>query len=713
MNKSSRSKSGIIATILASLAILLVVVIALLPTVIRFVAIDWLEKHGVEQAEIVNVDLNPFTGTFAIDGLKADDGLSINRLSIDIDWWPMWSNVIDIRSFELNGVKADLHQSDEGNWQLSTIKPDAPESPDVGTVEGKKDKAWQVTLNQIAIEDVRVNVSGGSVAGEAFDASMSLDALKLALKQAEASGGQWLDLELRTGSAAFGGMGYNVTNGSIKLNGGLFLPALGTDIAAGLKLKGARLDSGDFSFIDAGKGIQLLSVDSVNLNGINVSGLQKADFDTLELHEVILPTDGDDTLGKIGTITLKNGKLDISDSSRLQEVTIADMHVDLQKLKSGELVVLDALAAGSKAPEKGGQVSDTKKVEKSGQSSSSPPSLVISSFTVAAGSSFSYRDESLFPPFGSKIEVEKFTFSPVDLSGKQSGKLDVQLKLNKNGSLAVEGDITPSAEDPKSNLKLTLRNFDMPGLTGFVETDFGQAIKTGQMDLQSDIKVASKKIDAKNKLTIRKLELEKAKQPGKAEKGLGMPVDMALDMLRDSRGDIVMDVPVSGRLDDPNINAGDVINKALVSAMSGGVMTYAKLALQPYGAILMAAEFAVGKAQKAAKPKLTPIHFGERSSSLDADMVDYADKIAALMKEKDFRLQICGVATRNEGGGASTGRPRILDDDKLLQLAENRSDIVMNAIQGHGISADRLFNCRPAIDEKMKEAVPRVDMILD
>jgi len=693
-----------------SVVILLVVTVALLPVAVRYGAIDWLEKHGVENAVIDNVDINLFTGTFAIDGLKADDGLSIARLAVDIDWWPMWKKVVDVRSFTLSGVKVDIRQSDDGSWQLPSIRPDASEFSATGPADGADGKHWQTLLNRIDIEDVHVNVRGGSVTGE-FSASMDLGALELSLKTPEADGGQWLDLELRVSSAAYDGFGYHVANGPLKLKGGLFLPAMGKDIAAGLRVKDSEFNSAGFSFIDAGKGMQLLSVESVKFNGMNVSGFKKADFSTIELHELILPTDGDDSLGKIGSVTFRGGKIDISGQSRLQEVTIAGMHLDLLKLKNGELVVLDALAEDGNLPKKVRKPESKKSVEGE-QKSVSPPSLVIDSFSVAAGSSFSYRDESLFPPFASRIEVEKCTISPVDLSGKRSGKLDVQLKLNKNGSLSIEGDINPDMEDPKTDLKLTLKNFDMPGLTGFVEGDFGQAIKTGQMDMKSEIKVASKKIDAKNKLTIRKLELEKSKQPGKAEQRLGMPVDMALDMLRDSRGDIVMDVPVTGRLDDPDVFINDAINQALVSAMKGGAMTYAKLALQPYGGILMATELAVGTIQKAAKPKLTPIRFGERSSSLSPEMEDYASKIAALMKQKEFRLQICGVATRIEGGGATPDRPRILDDDKLMLLAESRSDAVMKAIQDHGIAGDRLFNCRPNIDEK-KEAVPRVEMLLD
>lgn len=735
---------------LATLAMLLTVAIALLPVAIRLGAIDWLEKHGVENAEIVNVDLNPFTGTFAIDGLKADDGFRIDRLAIDIDWWPMWDRDIDLRSLTVSGVVADIKQLEDGTWQLSSIRPDAVEAGDATEDSTGDAQPWQVILNRIDLEKVDVRVRGKS-GGEKFDASLNLDSLTLALNKREADGTQWLDNRIRLGKTSFSGFGLKAANGTLKLEQSLKVPAMGGDMVSGFGIQDLKLGTEEFSLADKDTGMQLIavdhasvdsldlqgsgtvslaklaiqgillpaqdarslgSVDSVELDRLEASiaaGKEKGTFERLNISGISLPADVGKSLGKVDSVDFQDGEFDAAGHFSLNKLRVEGVQAALLKRKNGKLDVLDNLlevstATTSAPPEASGD---------SPAAEAKAPVIRVGEFSLGKGSNFSYRDESLFPPFDTKVVVERMSLKPVDLSGEEKGNLDASFKLNKNGTLTVSGDLVPSSAKPGAKLKVVMKNFDMPGLTGFVEGDFGQAIKTGQMDMTSDIKVASGKIDAKNKLKIRKLELEKSAQPGKAEQGLGMPVDMALDMLRDDKGDIEMDVPVSGRLDDPDINVNDVINTALVSAMKGSAMTYAKLALQPYGAILMAGEFALGKAKNAAKPKLTPIQFNERSDSLGPEMADYASKIAALMQQKDFRLQICGIATRIEGGGATPDRPRILDDERMMQLAESRSDAVMKAIQDHGIAPDRLFNCRPSIDERKKDALPRVEMILD
>ena len=695
---------GILAIITAVILLLL----SLLPLAIRIGATSWLEDHGAEQVEIANVDLNLFKGSFAIEGLSAGAGLKVGRLALNIDWWPMLNRHVYIHSFEIKNTELEVHQREDGSWQLSTIQlddtPAETEKPEAGS-----DQPWQIVLNSLDVAEVNLK-AGGKIGDEAFDLSLPLKSLNIALENAEEGGAQLLKNAIELGKVTFNGLGYAVENSSFQMSNRLFLPAMGTDIAAGLKLDDLTLKLNGLSVEDMHSGVQLLGVGLIQLDRARLAGAEKAAFELLSIQSVSLPSADQDSLGKIGKIEMHQADLDFSGTYSLKQVAIDDIQASLKKSKLGKLLVLDELQTAAKADGASEAVQKGDADSTQAAEAESQTVIHIGELLVSAGSAFSYSDESLLPPFNTKVEVQQFRFAPIDLSGKESGKLDVLLKLDKNGSLSINGDISPNSDDLRSDLNIVLKNFNMPGLTGFVEGDFGQSIKTGQMDLNTEIKIASNKIDASNKLVIRRLALEKGKKPGKAEQSLGMPIDMALDMLRDDRGDISIDVPITGQLDDPNINVKDVINQALVSSISGGVMTYAKLLLQPYGAIYMAAEYAAGAASKASKPKLTPIQFAARSPLLTPEMSDYAGKIAILLKGKAFRLEICGIATRREG---VSKRDKPMTDEQLLSLAEARSDAVLKMIQEQGIDAGRLFHCRPAIDEKPGDALPRVDLILD
>jgi len=727
---------------LAISAAVLLLILSLLPVGIRIGATSWLEDHGVQKTEIENVDLNLFAGTFVIEGLSAGEGLKVGRLAVNIDWWPMFDHRIFVRSVELKHVKAEVHQREDGFWQVATIElmnESVVEATPVKEAAEVAGEPWQVVLTSIELADINLNAKG-KIDRESFDISLPLNALKLTLAKTKADGAQHLNSAVELGKVTFNGLGYAVENGGLTLDNTIFLPAMGTNITAGLNIDALNLKLNEFKLHDIRHDVQLAAVDAIALDNASVAGGKSALFDLLSIQGISLPTSGKNSLGRIGKLDLSKADLDFSGNYRLEKIAVHDLQASLKKLKSGKILVLDKLQASDKTS----KATESKKgddenapqviaVDRGGraapevvQKPAKQPEVYIGGFTLSKGSSIAFRDESVFPVFDTEMQVEKLSFAPIDPSGKESGKLDTLLKVGKNGSLSVTGDLTPEADNLRSDLTIALKNFDMPSLSGYVETDFGQTIQTGQLNLDSEIKIADNKIDANNKLLIRKLVLEKAKQPGKAESSIGMPVDMALDMVRDDRGDISMDVPITGLLDDPNIDVNDIITTALFSSMSGGAMTYAKLVLQPYGAIYMAAETAVDAAQEASKPRLTPIQFKERSTALSPEMSDYTSKIAALMKSKEFRLEICGVATRIEGElvpqppgevgeqeDPYTASLQPLSDEELLNLAETRSDTVLTAIVQQGIAAERLFNCRPAIDEEKIEASPHVELILD
>ncbi len=481
------------------------------------------------------------------------------------------------------------------------------------------------------------------------------------------------------------------------------------------------------------QGQQLLaSITQVALQQLVMSGPDKGTIDSLSMNGVKLPASGGKSLGSIGAIVASGATLDTSGNYHLNTLQFDGLNTTLVKQKNGKMLVLDDLAAGT--PKRQAKVKTKKEraaVATAAQTEKSvDTSLIIDELLISRGSRMVYRDESVFPPLVADMRVKQFRFAPLDLSGKQDGKLDMLMDIGRQGTLSVKGNVRPDAKHLKTDLVITLNNFDMPGLSGFIESDFGKSIQTGQFNLYSALNISNNKIDAKNKLLIRKLELGSSDQPGKAEKRIGMPVDMALDMLRNNRGDIEMEVPVSGNLDDPNININAIINTALMSSMSTGAMTYAALALQPYGSIILVANLASGLIQEAAKPKLTPIVFAELNEKPDTQMTDYVSKIASLMSKSDkLRLQICGVATRIEGEAISQpqviatqkGRPAagaiepslVKTEAELLLLAQIRAETVMDMLLEHGIATQRLFSCGARIDAAKLQAKPRVELILD
>ena len=822
----------------AGFVVLLLLVISLLPLAIEYSAEKWLQEHGVPQAEIENVDLNLFSGEFVLQGLKAGEGLNVERLAVNIDWLPLFKKIVHVRSLELDTVNLNLHQDAQQQWQLADIKLEPAVEPAKGEADTaeSEDELWLAVVDDLQINRLLVDVNG-----QDMQLKLPVDSLQLNLSNLTGSE-QTLETALKVGETSFSGFGYRVNNETLDLTAKLLFSMGAEDIAASLKsedtvvkLAGLKLAQPDgqplaaveslaannlqiaginshklesvnitnvsvqpqltgagslqFAAIDVQKidadlkgqikvaslilkalqadgmsggddrmrlnrleladlkmepgktvnlqslamqgfdlkqqqGKQLLAaIDGVSLKNFAMTSAEKGSFDSLALNKVKLPASGKKSMGSIGAIVASSATLDTNGIYHLKKLQFNDLDTTLIKQKSGKFVVLDELASKPKAeagkPNKKEPVKTAAKAEKP-----KDPVVIVDELIISAGSKIAYRDESLSPPLDTKMSVKKFRFAPLDLSGKRDGILDMQMGIGKYGEMSAKGKIRPHAKKLKTELMVTVKNFEMPGLSGFIESDFGKSIQTGQFNLNTAVNIDKNIISANNKLLIRKLELGDSDQPGKAEQSIGMPVGMALDMLRDDRGDIEMEVPISGNLDDPNINLNAIINKALMSSLSAGAMTYATLALQPYGSIILAADLASDLIREAAKPKLTPIGFTELGVSLNSEMTDYISKIAGLLKKSEqFRVQVCGVATRIEG--EPVAKPPAADaavkvepatarsDEELLLLAETRADVVMDALKAHGITTERLFGCRTKIDDAKLKSMPRVDLILD
>lgn len=687
------------------------------------VALSGIEKHQVKLLSASNVLVQP---TLSGSGSFQMNRLDISNLDTSLSGSASLSG-LKLNQLTAAGVAGDMDvlridQVDMGALQADTSGKARLESLGLSQLvaagfEGGGDR---LTIERLDLNDLQADESG-AIQLEALKLSglaggkdsLAIDAIDLHGLQAKKGGSLQLAGMKMTSFAAAGLAGGDETMRFKQLNAASF--SLAADKSLGLD----RLAIQEFNMRQRGDSQLLTAIKAIELDRFAMGDDGKGSFDELTLKQISLPAAGRRSLGSIGAMSATGARIDAAGVYRLRRLAFNRLKTSIIKQKDGKTAVFDAIAAepkkaASKAPARA-------KAGRASAKAGKQPMVIIDRLSVGQGSEMLYRDETLTPVLENRLRVRRFRLAPLDTSGRRDGKLDMQLQINKAGSLSIKGTVKP-ADNLVTDLKVEVKNVDMIGFSGFIESDFGKTIRTGQLNLDSEIKIADNRIDSQNDLLIRKLQLADSRQPGAAEKSVGMPIDMALDMMRDDRGDIQMDVPVKGDLDDPDVGLNAIINKALMIAMRAGAMTYATYALQPYGSIMMAADLASGMMKEASRPKLTPVSFSDKEALLSADMEDYVSKIAGLLKTKDFRLEICGVATRAEGeptllpeqseGKKAPPPPPPLTDEQLLQLAQTRADAVMEKLGAQGIEAERLFPCKSAIEDQ-KESAPRVDLLLD
>ena len=132
--------------------------------------------------------------------------------------------------------------------------------------------------------------------------------------------------------------------------------------------------------------------------------------------------------------------------------------------------------------------------------------------------------------------------------------------VNRSGKLKIAGKTNPLAKDLFLDVQLALNDVELPPASPYTGKFVGYTIGKGKLGLSLDYKVANRKLDAKNNLVLDQFTFgDKVASPVATH----APVRLAVALLKDRRGVIDIDLPISGSLDDPHFKVWPAVLKVL------------------------------------------------------------------------------------------------------------------------------------------------------
>jgi hypothetical protein len=116
-------------------------------------------------------------------------------------------------------------------------------------------------------------------------------------------------------------------------------------------------------------------------------------------------------------------------------------------------------------------------------------------------------------------------------------------------------------------------------LSSYAGKYLGYELAKGELSLDVKCKIERRKLNIKSRLEIAGLTLGRRTD---SEQATGLPVQLALALLKDLSGNITLDIPVSGTLDDPKFEP----TKAIVLAVLNPITQIIKAPFAALGARL-------------------------------------------------------------------------------------------------------------------------------
>jgi len=208
-----------------------------------------------------------------------------------------------------------------------------------------------------------------------------------------------------------------------------------------------------------------------------------------------------------------------------------------------------------------------------------------------------FADLTLTPNFATGIRSLDGTIR--DLSSAQAAHADVELegKVDAYAPAKIAGTLNPLNGRGLTDLNVSFKNIELTTFSPYSGKFMGYRIEKGKLDLDLKYRIQNRQLDATNRIFMRQLTLGgKVASPDATR----LPVRFAVALLKDRDGNIDLNLPVKGNLDDPSFSVVPIIMKLLVGLVTKAVASPFKLLGAVFGRDDQespAVHFAFGSAQ--------------------------------------------------------------------------------------------------------------------
>ncbi|KVD61919.1 AsmA family protein [Burkholderia ubonensis] len=375
-----------------------------------------------------------------------------------------------------------------------------------------------------------------------------------------------------------------------------------------------------------------------------------------------------------------------------------------------------------------------------------------------------YTDNFIKPNYTANLVAIKGTIGAFGTDSTTSAPVDVAANLAGNGPITIKGAVNPLIAKPALDLTATAHDIELTNLTPYSAKYAGYPITKGKLNVDLHYQLANDQLSANNHIFIDQLTFGDHVENDTATK---LPVKLAISLLKNSRGEIDVSLPVSGSLSNPEFSVGGLIWRAVLNLIAKAVTSPFTLLAHAFGGggeELGYVEFAPGSDElaDAQQKKLdTVVKMLNEKASIRLDLIGrvdpdkdtpglretYVDRLVRQQKLKDVVGQGESIDPRSVKvepaeyhtyltrayKAADFKKPRNLiglqktlpDDDmrkalaehapvdegSLRTLAQARAQSVRQYLEGK-IDSSRMFIVAPKLDAKGiddKGATTRVD----
>ena len=366
----------------------------------------------------------------------------------------------------------------------------------------------------------------------------------------------------------------------------------------------------------------------------------------------------------LGGIDVRSSPLAIN----VGEVALTDFYSKLVLNAAGRLNVLDVV----KKPE-GAPVGAAKPAESDTTKLAAPAKPVlpikIGKVTLQNGT-VNYSDYFVKPNYSVNLTRLGGRVTGLSSAADTVADLDLRGRYANSAPVQILAKLNPFSANTFLDLKADVSGIDLVGFSPYSGKYAGYDIEKGKLSLNVAYKLENNQLTADNRLFIDQFTFgNKIESPDATT----LPVNLAISLLKNNRGEIDINLPISGSLDDPDFSVGGLIFKVIGNL-------FVKAITSPFA--LLGSMFGGGE-------ELSNVEFDAgRSTINDAGVKKLTALSKALVERESLKLEITGRADpeADKEGIKQVALERAVKSEKLKDNVKKGTE--GDSLEGIVLSSD-------------------------
>lgn len=264
-------------------------------------------------------------------------------------------------------------------------------------------------------------------------------------------------------------------------------------------------------------------------------------------------------------------------------------------------------------------------------------------------------DESIQPHVVLDLADIQGTIRNVSTQPTNSARVDLSGTIDQFAPFTIQGSIDPSSKGLALDMAMACKDLELAAFNPYMERYGGYPLNRGTLMLNLKYDIARRRLAGSNDLVIADLTLGPRNHSPEATT---LPIKLGVALLKDRSGKIVLNIPVSGELDDPNFKVAPLVWQAVRNLLR-------KAATSPFALL--------GSVAGGRSEELDHVEFAPGSAVLDQTNLAKLQRLNnALYQRPELNLEIVG-GTDPGADAAALARQRLAQELKNLSAMETNA----------------------------------------